>query len=159
MTRMNRRVFLQTSVCAVSAVVAVWGTVSFAAAQNAPGRLDTTFVPQGLSAGDSIRKILVQPDDKIVIIDTSLHMAATNHYVRRLNTDGSTDSSFSVPEFTGTQWPPPGSALAWQRDRILVGGNFTTFNGSPAKGIARLNGFPKHLSIGKLLHISAGDLG
>lgn len=117
----------------------VWGTAWFAAAQSAPGRLDPTFVPQGLRSGAWIYKIAVQPDNKILVIDAGFDSAAVKRYVRRLNPDGSEDTSFLAPEFAWTQWgPPPVSALALQNDRILVGGNFTNINGISVGGVIRL---------------------
>jgi hypothetical protein len=110
----------------------VLGTAWFAAAQRAPGRLDPTFVPQGVSPVDEIYKIVVQRDNKILFIDQTFGSIGIKRYVRRLNPDGSDAPSFLAPEFVWSEWGPiPVSALALQNDRILVGGRFHTVNEQP----------------------------
>jgi uncharacterized delta-60 repeat protein len=103
---------------------------------NTDGSLDTTF-NYGLGAGDMIPQIAIQSDGKIVIggVFTSLNGTART-CIARLNTDGSLDTTFN-----------PGSganrlfvSIAIQSDgKIVIGGNFTSYNGTPRTGIARLN--------------------
>jgi len=82
--------------------------------------------------------IAVQADRKIIIGGdfTSINGVARNH-IARLNADGSLDASFNNP---GTGANDSVRALAIQLDgRILVGGLFTSFDGTPQNRIARLN--------------------
>ena len=63
----------------------------------------------------------------------------------RYNTDGSPDLTFgdgASAVFPYSWWynTSPTTALAVQGDgRIVIGGDFTTINGTPRKGVARLN--------------------
>jgi uncharacterized delta-60 repeat protein len=83
--------------------------------------------------------IIYQSDGKILIgyTFTSYNGTAVNRIVR-LNTDGSIDTSF----VTGTGFGAGTSVnvLNIQSDgKILVGGTFTSYNGTPANNIIRLN--------------------
>ena len=56
--------------------------------------------------------------------------------IARLNADGSTDTGFN-PGSGGNDWV---EAVALQPDgKVLIGGSFTSFNGTPRNRIARLN--------------------
>jgi uncharacterized delta-60 repeat protein/uncharacterized repeat protein (TIGR01451 family) len=106
---------------------------------NANGSLDTTFDPSvGMNA--PVRALIFQPDGKIVAGGsfTSVNGASRN-YLARLNADGSVDTSFLGGSFTGAD----GSifTLALQVDgKILVGGDFSRFNGVTRNRLTRLNG-------------------
>jgi len=106
---------------------------------NADGSLDTSFDPgagfQGSPA--SVRFIVLQPDGKIVVGGnfTSFDGIARNR-IARLNADGSLDTSFD-PGIGFNNWV---YSLALQPDgKIVVGGNFTSFDGTSRNRIARLN--------------------
>jgi uncharacterized delta-60 repeat protein len=108
--------------------------------QAAPGDVDTTFNP-GFGADAPIHAIAVQPDGKLVLGGEFYYLALSNLvHIGRLNADGSLDKTFNVG--SGAQGPGASSvyALALQQDgRILLGGAFSTFNGTNRSGIARLN--------------------
>ena len=101
-----------------------------------PGSLDMSFDP-GQGASHSVTATAVQSDGKIIIggFFTTYDGTPINRIVR-LHTDGSLDTSFN-----------PGSgandfvdAISVQDDgKILIGGTFNMFNGTPRGGIARLN--------------------
>lgn len=103
---------------------------------NANGSLATSFDPS-LGANDVIRAVTVQNDGAVLVVGefTFLNGAARN-YIGRLNPDGTLDTTFD-----------PGSgangfvyAVKVQSDgKILVGGDFTSFDGVPRNRIARLN--------------------
>jgi uncharacterized delta-60 repeat protein len=101
---------------------------------NIDGTLDTSFNAAGLNL---IFVVLVQPDGKILAGGNS------GGGLVRYNTDGTPDPSFNIG--TGfSRLPSPDSglvkSLALQSDgKILVGGNFTTFNGTSRNCIVRLN--------------------
>ncbi len=109
---------------------------NFVARLNEEGSLDATF-DAGLSADGSVRAAALQADDKLVIggLFTAVSGAPRNS-IARLNSDGRLDADFN-----------PGSgangsvyALAVQIDgKIVVGGDFTSFNGVGRNRIARLN--------------------
>jgi uncharacterized delta-60 repeat protein len=111
---------------------------------NANGTLDTTF-GNGLAGvvGDSIasvRGLAVQPDGKVLIAGrfTTVHGTARGG-IARLNTNGTLDTTFG----NGLAGIPAGSFLntvVVQPDgKVLIGGIFTTVNGTARGGIARLN--------------------
>lgn len=105
---------------------------------NPDGSVDTSFnIGTGANIG-TIHTILIQPDGKIIISGgfTVFNGTARNR-IARLHPNGSLDLSFN-----------PGSgpnnlihAVALQSDgKIVIGGNYTDFNGMPRNRIARLNG-------------------
>ena len=101
------------------------------------GSLDSSFdVGSGFS--DQLRAIALQPDGKLVIGGFFTNVNGINRSrVARLNVDGSLDTFFNP----GAGADNPVYALAIQPDdgRILIGGNFTTFNGVTRPNLARLN--------------------
>jgi len=103
---------------------------------NADGTLDTSFDP-GSGANQTIQTISLQPDGKILVGGdfTSFNGVARNR-LARLNSDGSLDTSFNP----GTGANNSVRAIAvLSNGKILVGGLFTDFNGSPRESVVRLN--------------------
>lgn len=102
---------------------------------NANGSLDYTFSP-GTGANAIVRTISIQTDGKIVITgDFTAFNGWTRNYITRLNTDGSLDFSF-IPGNGATNYIP---ASAIQNDgKIIIGGDFTSYNGTSRNRIARL---------------------
>jgi uncharacterized delta-60 repeat protein len=103
---------------------------------NPDGTLDASFVTgTGFSSGTS--KIVIQSDGKILVV------GGFNQYdgdsvgeVARLNSDGSLDASF----VTGTGFNSNVTTATIQADgKILIGGEFTSYDGDSAVRIARLN--------------------
>jgi uncharacterized delta-60 repeat protein len=103
---------------------------------NADGSLDTTFNP-GTSTSSPIYDLAIQSDGKIVIggFFTSYN-GTTRNRLARINSDGSLDTSFDP----GTGASSSVSALAIQSDgKIVIGGFFTSYNGTSRNYIARVN--------------------
>jgi len=106
---------------------------------DAGGSLDTNF-HSSAGANEMISVIMLQPDSRILI---GGHFTGYNGVMRnkiaRLNADGSLDMSFQ----SGTGVDGSNSfvsSIAMQPDgKILIAGEFSSFNGAPRKGIARLN--------------------
>jgi len=102
---------------------------------NTNGTLDTSFNP---AAGTdyAVNSIVVQTDGKVLLggFFTQVNGRGRN-CIARLNADGTLDTGFD-----------PGSgadaviySVALQADgKVLIGGGFTSFNGTPRGGIARL---------------------
>ncbi len=105
---------------------------------NANGSLDTTFDP-GAGLNAAVRAIVVQPDGSIVAGGSFTTAAGVNRgYLARFTADGSLDATFLASPLRGGD----GSvfALALQVDgRIVVGGDFTQFNGVTRNRLTRLN--------------------
>jgi uncharacterized delta-60 repeat protein len=106
------------------------------ARMNADGSVDTSFNP-GSGANGNVTTIALQTDGKILIGGwfTSYNGTARNR-IARLNTDGSLDTTFNPG--TGADYTVQSMAL--QADgKLLIGGWFTSYNGTARRGIARLN--------------------
>lgn len=104
---------------------------------NTDGSPDTAFNP-GLGANATVYALAVQPDGKVVIGGdfTAVNGNTNYNHIARLNTDGSLDTSFN----SGTGASDSVRAITLQSDgRILIGGLFTSVNGTPFNHVARLN--------------------
>ncbi len=105
---------------------------------NADGSLDATFYPgKGVEEYQSVNTLAIQPDGKIIIggYFTSYNEIPCN-FIARLNADGSLDNSFKP----GTGADNTIDIVYFLPDgKIIIGGVFTTFNGTTCNHIARLN--------------------
>lgn len=119
-------------------------TRGYIARLNEDGSIDPTF---RADVGYWVRHMALQPDGKIVIggFFTSVGGVKVNR-LTRLNADGSRDSSFNVGSGCEGKVVPPDPTdpfvfqVAVQADgKILVTGNFATYNGANVMGIMRLN--------------------
>ena len=107
---------------------------------NSDGTRDTTFTTNtGTGANSSVVSIAVQSDGKILIGGGfSTWNGTTVGYIVRLNSDGTRVTTFTTN--TGTGANSTVSSIAVQSDgKILVGGEFTTWNGTTVGYIVRLN--------------------
>ena len=98
--------------------------------------MDTDFNP-GTGANSSINAIAIKPDGNVLIVGgfTSYNGTARNG-IARLNVDGSLDYGF----FPGAGVDAAIESVALQPDaKILIGGSFTSYNGTARNRIARLN--------------------
>jgi uncharacterized delta-60 repeat protein len=103
---------------------------------NTDGTLDATF-DVGTGANDFVYTTAVQTDGKILIggLFTSYNGTLINR-IARLNSDGSIDATFNV----GSGFNSYPYSISVQNDgKILIGGNFTTYNGTSINRILRLN--------------------
>jgi len=100
---------------------------------NADGSNDTTFTP-GTGANQPVYAIAVQTDGKIIISgDFTQYNGTSINRIARLNADGTLDTSFNV----GSGIDANANSIAIQSDgKILVAGNFTSYNG--VAGVNRL---------------------
>jgi uncharacterized delta-60 repeat protein len=85
----------------------------------------------------AVRTITKQFDGKILVGgDFTLYGSTSCNYIARLNTDGSYDSTFSI----GTGFNASVRTIAVQNDtKILVGGDFTTYQSLTYNYLIRLN--------------------
>jgi uncharacterized delta-60 repeat protein len=103
---------------------------------NQNGSINASFV-YGTGFDNTVFTIAVQSDAKLIIggFFTLYNGTAANKIIR-LNPDGSVDTSFVY----GSGFDNNVISLAIQDDgKILIAGNFTTYNGTSANGIIRLN--------------------
>lgn len=105
---------------------------------NMDGSIDTTFDVGGGITGSRIETVALQSDGKVLIGGSiTAYDGVTRNGIVRLNSDGSLDATFDSSVGIGI-----GSvnAIAVQSDgKIVIGGVFTTYNGTARKNIARLN--------------------
>ena len=105
---------------------------------NTDGTIDTSFVT-GTGFNSSVKKIIIQPNGKIIVIGSfSTYNGATSKYIARLNADGTIDASFN-PGATSFNFLSICTAALQSDGKIIVGGNFTQFNGNTENRLIRLN--------------------
>ncbi len=104
---------------------------------NADGSLDTTFDP-GSGFDGTVFELALQPDGKVVAGGSFNNYNGTaRNRIARLNADGSLDTTFDPGTGIATGLI---NTLAVQPDgKIVVGGGFTSYNGTARNRIARLN--------------------
>ena len=105
---------------------------------NVNGNIDTSFNPPALASVNSVGKLVLQPDGKILVagfINFANGSEGSIDNLARLNSDGSLDTSFT-PDASN---PVNSIAIQPADDNILIGGNFTSIdNGLTRNRIARL---------------------
>ena len=102
--------------------------------------LDQTFLHLGGGANDSIRTLIVQSDQRIVIGGLFTSVAGNNlNYLARLNFDGTVDTGFNV--LAGADNPVYAVAETFisGNRKIVVGGSFSSFNQQTFNHVVRLN--------------------
>ena len=104
---------------------------------NSDGSNDNSFVVGSKFGTGIIYTLAIQSDGKIIAggyFTTAI--GAAQNYLIRLNTDGSTDTSFNV----GSGFNDSVNSVNIQSDgKILIGGNFTKYQGAAVKAFIRLN--------------------
>ena len=103
---------------------------------NTDGSIDETF-NIGTGFNNTIYSIKTQDDNKILVGGSfTTYSGATNNRIIRLNTNGSIDNTFNI----GTGFDSSIISIDIQSDnKILIGGNFTTYSGVTSNRIIRLN--------------------
>ena len=108
------------------------------ARMDATGQIDFGFLPSPNTGADgSINALVLQPDGRMLIGGQFNSFNGTNrHSIARLNSDGSLDLSFNPGlGIVGTVW-----SIALQANgQLVLGGSFTSINGTNRAYIARLN--------------------
>lgn len=103
---------------------------------NSDGTLDSTFNSPFI-ATDFVEEVDVQADGKILVAGDFIVGTPARTDIVRLNADGSIDSTFNS---TGGGTDLGIYAMSLQTDgKILIGGNFTTYNFISQIAVARLN--------------------
>ncbi|MCF8374346.1 MAG: T9SS type A sorting domain-containing protein [Bacteroidales bacterium] len=103
---------------------------------NTDGSIDTSFDP-GTGAYNTVYATAIQDNGKILIGgDFGSYNGISSPRVARLNMDGSLDNTFNI----GTGANGSVRSITLQSDgKIIIGGDFTSFNGTTINRVARLN--------------------
>ncbi len=105
---------------------------------NSDGTLDNTFsIGTGIGPAQYIYDLHIYPDGKILVIGdfTSFSGVSANNIIR-LNSDGSVDNTFVY----GTGFDlSPSTLLGLSNDQVMVGGHFTSYNGTSINDLIILN--------------------
>jgi uncharacterized delta-60 repeat protein len=100
------------------------------------GTIDNTFDP-GVGPDGAVYDMEVQPDGKIILAGMFNNYAGVSkNYICRIHSDGTLDNTFNVGNGTNLAV----TALKLQADgKVIIGGQFSWYNGIAMNGIARLN--------------------
>ncbi|MFA6546430.1 MAG: hypothetical protein WCS99_18580, partial [Limisphaerales bacterium] len=101
---------------------------------NGDGSVDTTFVP-GTQDNGYVNTVSVGADGKILVCG-GLYVGM-NSRILRLNANGSVDTGFNVGNNVINS--DVTTAYAQNDGRVVIGGYFTSINGTPRNAVARLN--------------------
>jgi len=108
---------------------------------NSDGTNDTAFISNtGTGANGAINVVLIQADSKILLAGafTTFNGTSVNRLVR-LNSNGTLDTSFVTSIGTGASGNILCMAIQPSDDKITIGGDFVTFNGTTVNRLVRLN--------------------
>jgi uncharacterized delta-60 repeat protein len=104
---------------------------------NSNGTLDATFNPNA-GANYVARAVAIQNDGKIIVGgDFNTFGGYNRSGVVRLDTNGAVDATFTVG--TGTSYYPVRKVEIQPDGKILIAGDFYSYNGNSSPHIARLN--------------------
>lgn len=106
---------------------------------NVDGTLDETFNP-GAGANNQVLSFAIQPDNKVLIVGAfTTYNGTSRNGIARLNADGSLDATFNPGTGAGGSSQIIYSCAIQSDGKVVVGGLFTNYNGTPQNNIARLN--------------------
>jgi uncharacterized delta-60 repeat protein len=106
---------------------------------NSDGSVDTSFAP-GSGANGTVTAVALQTDGKVIIAGGFTAFNGTGRAgLARLNTNGTLDVPFNPGTSSGGGYPNIYCVASQPDGKTLVGGWFTSFNGTNINGIVRLN--------------------
>lgn len=102
---------------------------------NLNGTIDNTFERDALQGG--VKAVAFQPDGKLIVVGTFLkYKTNTAQRIARLDSLGNLDTTFK----SGSGFSHDVECVALQPDgKVLVGGFFTTYDGTSSRRFIRLN--------------------
>jgi uncharacterized delta-60 repeat protein len=113
------------------------GVTSFKYARLSAEGIVNSFLGVNFAVGGSASSLAVQVDGKIIVAGSFTQVnGVPRRNLARLNADGTLDEAFNI----GTGFDASVQTVVLDSEgKILVGGNFTTYNGTARKALARLN--------------------
>ena len=113
--------------------------VGYIARLNSDGSLDTTFLSTGGGASGSVWSIALADENKLLIGGGfSTYNSVSRGRIARLNGDGSLDADF-LSSGTGASGIVYCIAVQKSDEKIIIGGEFSSYNGMNRGRLARLN--------------------
>lgn len=111
-------------------------TATITIVNDDPGMLDLAFNPAAGVLG-TVNSVAVQPDGKVIAVgDFQWALGVARNRIARFNNDGTLDLGFDP----GTGASGTLETVALQADgKVLIGGSFNNFNGTPRNNLARLD--------------------
>lgn len=110
---------------------------------TATGGLDATFVPSGggPGGGASVNEVVLQSDGRVLVVgDFENFGGAVRAGLARVSAAGALDAGYSPLATRGRGFNGDVAAvLVEPGGKLLIGGAFSSYNGTPRRGIARLN--------------------
>lgn len=126
------------SITLAATAIVLFATRAFA---QQPASLDLSFDPgQGASNFD-IHAVVLQPAGEVLIGgEFTQYDGTARSGIARLHSDGSLDDSFDPGTGVNNGTNPHVRCIALQNDgKVLIGGDMSSYNGTPRNGVARLN--------------------
>jgi len=122
-------------------------TVNSIVRLNSDGPRDTDFTANtGSGFNSGVNSIAIQSDGKIVIggsyspiFGTSIFNGVNINSIVRLNSDGTRDIDFKTNTGSAFNYSSVNSIAIQSDGKLIIGGDFTSFNGVTVKRIVRLN--------------------
>lgn len=107
---------------------------------NSDGSIDPSF-DTGIGFWQlAIEDMVIQPNGKIIIVGPDYYDGIWHDDLMRINTDGSLDDTFPGDFYTGTGFNGiVNSVRGLPSGKIMVGGEFTMYNGQIVRHLVRLN--------------------
>jgi uncharacterized delta-60 repeat protein len=107
---------------------------------NSDGTTDTAFTTSiGTAANARVRQVVIQSDGKILVVgDFTTWDGTTVNRIVRLNSDGTRDAAFTTNAGTAANGTVFSVAIQ-TGGKILLGGNFTTWDGGTVGRVVLLN--------------------
>lgn len=113
------------------------GAIVRIARLNANGSRDISFMP-GTGPNGLVRKVIALPGDKVLIGgDFTSYNGIARAGLAQLNSDGTLDTSFDPG--TGVVGGPVFAMVRMDDGKLMIGGGFSDYNGTPRARIARVN--------------------
>jgi uncharacterized delta-60 repeat protein len=107
---------------------------------NSDGTVDPTFNPAPATGANAIVNSIALQEDKIYIAGTfTTYNGIARSGIARLNSSGALDTTFNPGTGIGGTSAGLQTVLPQPDGRILIGGNFATYNSAPAYNFLRLN--------------------
>ncbi|MBK9539440.1 MAG: delta-60 repeat domain-containing protein [Flavobacteriales bacterium] len=109
---------------------------------NVDGSTDLSWLFEGVSHNGSVgllKCLTLQPDGRLLIGGWFTHVGLVpRNGIARLNPDGSLDTGFDPGSGVGDVWDGVRTIALQSDGRVVIGGLFTDYDGTPRQGLARL---------------------